>query len=244
MLQYSLQLTNAKNECCIQIACSHTGEPIEGINKVLLKRRLQGNAIWTTIWEKEIATEADLSFTVLDANTKSHYTYEYMAIPVLNGMEQVGAYGIVKCSFDGIFVSDTTGRYICRINPSYTPPDSNVQFNAVATLGRKHPFIVQNGISDYLSGSVTGYFAPIPTNGQYNQEFLNSYEMREYRDRFHKFLKNGLPKTIKTFDGHGWYAYIKPTPKDAQSAYIGGADTTFEWIEIDDFPKSGVVVIA
>lgn len=239
----TLTVSNSPLECALRIVCAPTGASISGITKLRIKRRVGGDAIWSTLYEKNISSQSDLAIEALDINTKSHFKYYYMALPVAGGIEQLGASASATCEFDGIFVGDITAQYVCRINPKYVPPEPNAKMALIEPMGRKYPFVVQNGISDYLTGSVSGWFAPTPPSGQYDLEFLNSRAMREYRDALFRFLKNGRSKVIKTYDGHGWYGAIRPNPKEVQSDYIGGADITFDWVEVGDFPQTGMVIL-
>lgn len=237
----TMTLTNLPSECGIQIACVKTGDLPGTITKVKLKRRIHGTIPYVTIWEKAITTVDDFSFTVKDFNTKSRYTYDYMAMPCEGDNETIGITGEIKCDFADIYISDTTATYICKLNAKSTGLTRNRSYSKVETLGSKYPFIIRNGLTNYMSGTITGLFLPVPTSGNYTQEATQTAEARDYKDAALDFLDNGISKTIKTFDGHMWYA-VTVEAKELDGEADGASEITFNWMEIGAPLSTGVVV--
>lgn len=238
---FTAELTALPQECGIQITCTSKGEAPGAVNKLLIKRRFIAGA-WATIYEKAVTTSDDFSFSAKDLGTKALYEYEYAVVACAGDTDVEQSTDTIKCVFDGIYISDSTATYTAFLNVSYDPGEHHNPVNKVETLGRKHPFIVRNGAADYMSGSVTGIFAPLSAELYFSQDAWKSAYVREYKNQFLAFLKNGLNKTLKTYDGQAWLVAIDTNPKETIAANWWASEITFNWIEVGALPENVVVV--
>jgi hypothetical protein len=240
----TMTLTNLPLECCIQIAAVKTGVEPGDVTKVVIKRKLHDSSTWVSIGSMDITTVDSFTFTVKDYNTRSRYTYDYILIPCVGDTEGTGIQSTMKCDFYDIYISDTTATYICVLNAKKTAPERHSQFATVETLGSKYPYIVRNGITNYLSGTITGLFLPPPTTGSnYTQESARTAESRDYKDDVLAFLNNGITKTIKTYDGFVWYAGITNAKEVDNDNVDGASEISADWIELGAPLTTGVVVV-
>lgn len=238
---FTAALAALPEECAISISIQSKGVAIGSVTKLKLKRRFPGG-IYATIWEKPITSTGDFTVELKDYGTKALYEYEYAIVPCAGNTELTAATDSIKCVFDGIIIADLTASYVTFLNASYSPGEHHNPVNKVETLGRKYPFIVRNGAADYLSGSVTGIFAPQIGNLLVSQDAWRESAVRQYKNEFIAFLKNGLCKTLKTYDGQMWYVSIDTNPKENITAHWWASEITFEWTEVGAPPERVVVV--
>lgn len=81
---------------------------LSAISAMVIKRRKKGSYKWTTIHQIPINDEDDFDFYYNDITVASQTTYEYAAVPIINGVE--GTYQVidVAVAFDGAFIIDPT----------------------------------------------------------------------------------------------------------------------------------------
>lgn len=233
----TLTLLNLPDACKILVRCVSTGTAPGGVTKVRIKRRKVGSQVWHTISEISIAKTSDFTFEYYDAGTRSRQTYNYMVIPVSGTTEGVGVSGTIECDFDGIYVSDATGEWICVLNPKY---DYVLNFGVAyqKLLTGAYPKRIRNWNARYATGSVTGLFLPKDDNDQYMDVPQIVKKAREYKTAFLDALCNQHKKTIRTYDGHMWIVGVDDNPKEEFSEYDGASEITFNWTELEKAPFS------
>lgn len=201
---------------------------LEQVSSMKLKRRQIGTNSWVTLYEFPIYDEDDINFSYIDKYVKAKVEYEYAIIPIINNNE--GNYNInnIKTWFDGIFIVDKKNNYSTRLNIDIST-QKNKPTTVVNTLGRKYPFVIQNGENNYYSGSVTAEFYKNKNNCDFDIE--NSYI---YREEFMDFLYNGKPKLLKNDDGRMWMISVIDSSPENKDTHPDKISTSFNFTEIGD----------
>ena len=100
----------------------------------------------------------------------------------------------ITSNFKDYFILDRNISYHIIFNTSLNI-DLNKSIGVVNTLGRKYPFVISNGMSQYKTGSLN--FALAPMIGC-NIDTENGYD---YRTQFEEWITNGKPKILKDWTG-------------------------------------------
>lgn len=231
MAYQTITANNMDLQCGIQIQCKSNGTAVGNVDSVVLKRRYTGTTAWTTIATVSITNIEDFTFTHFDADVRSGYSYDYLAVPVINNMEQAGVGTSCTCIFDATYIADSTGAWVSLYNNEYSM-QKNTQVSYITPLAGKYPRRVSNASTNYMTGSITGLFLPFNTVG-----FPIKEKAREYKDSLLEMLSNGKPKLLKTYDGNAWIISVDATPKENFSPFTGASTTTFNWTEIGELDK-------
>lgn len=236
MAYQSISAINMERRCCVQIKCTATTSSIGSISSVVIKRRYK-NASWTTIFTKSVSSVSDLTFSYDDPGARSGYSYDYIVIPRIGTMEQVGVMASCTCKFTGIYIGDETGSFSALFNAEYTK-QKNKQIAYITPLSGKYPRVVSNADTDYMSGSVTGLFVPVGDDCE-----LNINQAHLYKNAVLDMLNNGKPKLLKLYNGDAWIVSIDQGAKENSSKFEGSSTISFNWTEIAalDTPPSSLV---
>lgn len=228
MAYQTITATNMEVQCGIQIQCIATGTAVGNVSSVVLKKRYTGTSTWKNICTVEIESVDDFSFSYFDPDTRSGFSYDYIAVPVINNIEQVGVMTSCTCKFNGIYIADSTSVWVALFNCEYNKI-KNTQVSYILTLASRFPKRVSNASTNYYSGSVTGLFLPV----DYSCEPLIE-QANEYKNAVLDFLCNGRQKLLKTYDGNAWIVSIDSNPKENFSRFAGASTITFYWTEIGE----------
>lgn len=221
----------------IQINSVKDGAAPTNATSIKVSRRDMAGATWTVLTTFAVASVNDLTFSFLDKNVIAGHTYRYAIRPVVGLVEQSPVNVDVICAFDAIFISDTTGDYMASLNIDYKAK-KNIPVGYVQPLSSKYPHAVRNGSANYFSGSAEGIFTP------YTIACLPDItNMNSYKDAAIEMLSNGLVKTLRTYDGHGWLVNIDGEPSRNTDGFINGDTISFNWTEVGAFPTTGVVMM-
>ena len=90
------------------VSVKHAEAPLDATD-VKVSRRDMSGATWTVLTTFEIASVDGLTFSFLDRNVLTGHTYRYAIVPIVGEVEQTAVNVDVLCSFNAIFVCDTTG---------------------------------------------------------------------------------------------------------------------------------------
>lgn len=174
---------------------------------ITLRRREKGTGEWVEIYRKSIRPDVieDFNFVIYDVSAKAGITYEYAFVPILSGSEGAMTIQEVTSEFKGLWICGAGAQYSTDMNVKVRT-DRNFSGNAVPTIGRKFPYFVSYGQSNYDTGVITGAFAPFDAE-QCKYIFDGS---TQWRERLIDFLSDRKPKVIKTWDGRLWIASISP----------------------------------
>lgn len=182
-------------------------------------------------------TTPQLNFSFLDKNVLSGGNYRYTLIPMIGLDEQTPVNVTVACAFNGIIVSDSTGDFIASLNMDYKFK-RNTPVSYVQPLSSKYPHTVRNSLANYSTGSVDGIFT------EYGVDCTpNISTMKSYKDSAMEMLSNGLVKTLRTFDGHGWLISVDSDISRNTDKFINSDTIAFNWTEVGVFPTTGVIML-
>ena len=166
-MYFTATIQNISERGIIKIQSISNGDAPGDVNLVRIKRRISGSMVLTKIKEIPITVKEDFTFSVEDNECRSRASYDYQIIPVnSSNNELLGQMLTIKSVFDGIYISDSTGEWICDLNPTYEY-DINTSVNYVKPLKGRFPIRVSNGDTRYASGSVQGLFLPKDASGCY-----------------------------------------------------------------------------
>lgn len=198
------------------------------VDKLKIKRRKIGDYEYITLFEVPIYSNSDLSFNRFDNLAASSQDYEYALVPCLGGVE--GTYNInnVRSDFDGVFLveRDKTFQAILNMELSHKRVKNG---SSITTLGRRCPFHISNGASNYTRGTLSATYIPY-NNGVYDVE--NGWK---YRELFNDFITDGKPKILKDFEGKMWIIYAEEeTISESQKDHYQNIVTSFDWFEVGD----------
>lgn len=202
-----------------------------------IKRRKKNTFSWITLCEVDPRTDPEgWAFTRFDKTAKSLQDYDYAVVPVAGGVEgNLNITPVYSC-FDGIYLFEggEEGLSFC----SHAEYDNQIQRNKpttiIPTLGRRRPFSVSNGLSEYDSGNVTGLFTPM----LWDLSTIDLEKNALFRDEVMHFLTNGRVKLLKMGNGRIWLIQLTtgvPTEDPILTTSQGDiSKIAFEWSEVAD----------
>ena len=131
----------------------------ESVTKLRIKRRLEGETQWKTIYETDVDQNKLNPFDIVywDYLEPSNKTIEYEYVAIINGGEQEAATASVKSEFKDYFVVGQEKVYPVVIDAA-NEITYNRESNTVVSPGNKYPYVVNNGVARYYSGTLTGGF--------------------------------------------------------------------------------------
>lgn len=229
----TLEARTEEKTCTVTISFSQDDAAnLVAVNTVvtaIIQRKLQqGN--WTDVRTIDIASPQDLNFTATDYSVRSFTTYEYrIALIDRNGSIYYTTAQTVDVQFSALLVANEDKQYVCIGNPKYSITRThNIAF--VKPYNSRYPHSVKNGISNYNTGTIDGYFNPLDNNCSLARVYA------DFSDALIDYLTDGRPKIIKTPEGHAWYAQIDPQVKLSNDNILGIVLLSFSWTEISEMP--------
>jgi len=231
-----MTVTNEPRECTVHI--SHTAADVAdrtGVTSVGIRRRKAGSDAWELIYKSIIldaSQENQYAFVIADKTARSLIRYVYQNVVYRGDSESYGPEIPVDVVCDGILVATARDGLSLLMNVEYTA-QQNYSMSYVRPFYSRYPHSVQNGEANYATGTVKGLintFSPLC-----EIEMKNGHNV----DAVVAFLTNGLPKLIKTHDGHAWYAQIDGESVTMHDGgYEGLVGISFSWTEIGDVPSA------
>lgn len=211
---------------------------IDEIGGIKLKRRYpeDDNPVWETIFYREKKSIEDFDLNLMDYLEPSNKVVEYMFVPVFtNGAdiadEKINAKSVIS-KFYETFLSDANMSYPAIVDVS-NDPMLNVQKQVITTLGRKYPYVIRNGISQYHSGQMTVTFIPINCAKALDEQ-VDVENGWKYRNVLDKWLLNNDAKLIKTFEGDIYLVQLSGGTERHTNGHYQNVATSFNWAEVGD----------
>lgn len=164
------------------------------VSSVRIKRRKNNEHKWFTMWDIPIKTNDDFDFELVDRYAQGSQDYYYAMIPVIEHVEGNINKNEIRSEFNHYFILDKDISYPIIFNTSLNL-ELNKNIGVIKTLGRKYPFVISNGMSQYKTGSLQFSLCPVV-----NCE-LNTEDIYNYRTQFEEWLSNGKPKILKDWTG-------------------------------------------
>lgn len=175
----------------------------EHISHIKIKKRFKNEFEWQTIYEKPILKDDDFNVELYDYLEPSNTTIEYCFVPVYSstGLEGGMTMSEVLSEFDGYFLIEKDRIFRAYLNTENSKT-LNRETTTQTTLGRKYPFIIANGMSNYYSGTLQATFLPL-IDCEFTLEKASKYE-----NNVDEFLSDNKPKILKDFMGNIWIVNI------------------------------------
>lgn len=164
------------------------------VSSVRIKRRKSDELNWTTIFNITIEKNEDFNFELVDRYAQGSHDYYYAIVPVIENVEGNINKNSVKSEFRNFFILDRDISYPLIFNTNLNI-ELNKNIGVINTLGRKYPFVVSNGLSQYKTGTLKFSLAPMI---DCEVDFDNGYV---YRNQFENWITNGKPKVLKDWTG-------------------------------------------
>lgn len=221
---------------------------VDTTKEIKLKRRRLGEQSWKTIFIKPINDVDDFNFDFFDKYVSSNTVYEYVIIPVTRLKdEETGEYleeyvegrleedsiYSTKVKFKDYFILDKDHNYHVIMNSKNTPT-YNQEGSMQTTIGRKHPYIIQNGNVAYYSGSFEGTFVRLTPDCEFDLDGGAAY-----RREVDQFLTSGTIKIIKDFLGNMYMVSIFEPVQQQTDDFVYTPVHTINWVECGDANSIG-----
>ena len=167
------------------------------VSSIRIKRRMFGEHKWLVLKDIPINTNEDFSFEYIDRYAKGNTQYDYSLVPVMGGIDGNINKNTILSDFDGYFIMENDISYPIVFNTNLST-QLNKNVGVITTLGRKYPFAISNGLSQYVTGSLK--FALLPPNCDTLMNISNK-GYYSYTKQFDDWILNGKPKIIKDWTG-------------------------------------------
>ena len=177
------------------------------IRAIKVKKRESNNTDWILVCEKQVNSEDDLNLNIKDYLIVNNKEYEYAFIPILKTGEESGmTITSVKTYLNGVFVSDGTNCFKLYNSVAYGGLTNNKEIGTFNPLGSKYPYLVSNGNSQYLSGSISGQLLGYEFE---NSKTIDRESVVKQTNDFLSLLSSGKSLCISDWNGNIWIA--RPT---------------------------------
>lgn len=229
-------IVNDRALCGVRIDHDSNDFTLLGIPDAVRVYRMNGTAP-VLILERTIGAPVDGDFSACDIYTATGETYEYI-MKYVSGDTEVPVYGAeITVDFDGIFIGNAMGAYVCVGNPAITYQRQTSQTYVQPYFSTK-PQAVRNGAMDYYSGTVKGVFTPFDAEG--NPLFGRN---QAYRRVFSNFLNNATIKLLKSYEGWMWLVQVDAVTSEDAQGIVEAVEQQFAWTEVADAPVTPEAVV-
>lgn len=199
------------------------------VTSVKIKKRYAGDFTWQTIYEKEIHSDNDFNIEFYDYYEPANRDIEYAYVAVVSNADANVVYTVtIHSDFADYFIVEKDESHPLIVNMVNTPT-YNRESATIVSPGRKYPYVVNNGIARYYSGTIEVVFIEMDEHCDLDLE--NGWS---YRNRIDQFLANGHPKILKSFEGDMWMVNIVgDLPRTVSDGYQI-VTHQIEWVECGD----------
>lgn len=194
------------------------------VDKIKIKKRYKGDFTWKTIYEKEINSNEDFSIEIYDYYEPSNRDIEYAYVAVISNVDSDTIANTVRSEFEYYFICDKQESYPMMINTS-NEITYNRESATIVSPGRKYPYVVNNGIARYYSGTLNVTFIEVKDCA------LDVEHGWEYRNRVDEFLANGKPKILKSFEGDIWMVNVVGDLPRTVNDHYQYVSHQIDWVE-------------
>lgn len=201
----------------------------ETVSKVKIKKRFAGDFEWKTIYEQEVHSNDDFKVEYYDYYEPAGREIEYAYVMEVGNSDIDSADGRVRSEFDTYFICGPGGESY----PMVLNMENNITYNRqsqiITSPGRKYPYVVNNGITQYYSGTISVSFIAMDDNCIPDIE--NAWK---YRNEIDQFLANGEPKILKSFEGDMWMVHVVNDLPRSNAGHYQLLNHQIEWVEAGD----------
>ena len=198
------------------------------VSKVKIKKRLKGEFTWKTIYEKEIQSSEDFAISIYDYYEPSKTYVEYAYVPVIKNADAAPTSTEVWSEFDSYFFVDKSTSIPAICNPTFGIT-YNRESNTIVSPGSKYPYVINNGVAKYYSGSLQVSFIELDSNC-----ILDIEDAWRYRKHIDEFMTNGKAKILKTWQGEMWMINVTGNIERSEAGDARIMSQTINWVECGD----------
>lgn len=205
---------------------------ISQLSYLILRRRSVDKQNWITLYKKEVKELSDAFITYYDKEIPNGEDIIYALIPILaDGAEGTPVtLEIDNVKWNGVFISTKDNIFKLYNGVAYGSMSNNKQIGLLQPLARKYPFVIQNSINNYISGSVSGSLYG------YNFEEtkrINRRDVIKQTQDLLDILESGNAICIKDWNGNIWIARSSSSETiDYNGSYGNGITTvTMSFVE-------------
>ena len=203
---------------------------LDSVSALIVKKRKQGTYKWIPLYERAITSAEDFNFILNDPVVASMTSYEFAAIPVINGAEGTYQITTVDVEFDGAFIIDPTNGYQVILNLSRQSLNRNNPSTVLEPVNSKYAYVNYYSQLQYDKFSISGLFAPL--NRQTCEfEIENAWQ---YRKNIREFLTNRRTKVVKFYDGEMYLAAVVDQISESIDSHPDNVNTTVNFVEVGD----------
>lgn len=196
------------------------------VSSVKIKKRFVGDFEWQTIYEQPVTKNDDFKIEFYDFYEPTGREIEYAYVIVNKGIDEESAKAVVKSEFHSYFICGQNGEsypMIANVSNEYSYQRES---QVIKTHGSKYPYVNNYGDTQYYGGTMTVSFFQF--DEYCNLDAENAWK---YRNAIDKFLTDGNPKIIKSFEGDIWMVNIVNGVRRTNSGHYQLVDQSFEWAE-------------
>lgn len=209
---------------------------IDTISDIAIKRRKVGEFNWITLETKDVNSFDDFSIVGIDKTAAPNFEYEYVVVPILNGIE--GNYSSatpLKVVSNSLVVLDKDEMWATVVTDGFCDEVTNVPNSVITTMNDIYPTIISNTSANYKTITVNCQFFPADENGCLTSiDTMDPAEITANNNAFMKFLNNKKPKILKNLDGRIWLVYVTTPPTNSADNNYLLRKITFGCTEIGD----------
>lgn len=211
----------------------HAGNVTYGqgsVDAIKIKKRFKGDMEWKTIYMKTpIDSVDDFTIEFYDYFEPSGRDIEYSYVAVMGSVDMESATNEVHSEFNNYFICGQGAENYPLILDVKNEVTYNRESAIITSPGRKYPYVVNNGITQYYSGTLNVTFIAMDENCQLDVE--NGWK---YRNDIDKFLADGQPKILKSFEGDMWLVDVVNSLPRTIDGHYQHVSHQIEWVEVGD----------
>ena len=203
------------------------------VGALRIKRRQAQSSNWITLKEVKVNKPEDFKIDYIDTCVPSGVEQIYAIVPIDPNGQETSTY-ITKSTGDfrwnGVFVSMGTDimKFFSRVQ--YNSLTKNRAIGTFNPLASKYPVVVQNGLTSYLSGTLSTLVLGEDWDGT---KPINRLSVVTQLTKIHEWLDKGDSVVLK--DWNGWILICRPISGDTvtfDSNYGNGVATaSFNFVE-------------
>ena len=156
--------------------------------------------------------------------------YQYMAVPVVDEIEQVYTSTSAVSDFDGAWLIDKDISYYVGLEPAVTNITRNQEASVETTLGSKYPIVFYGSEANYYSGNFSG----VIIKWDRDNDAFDFDGSIDYRETFINWLTNKKPKVLKMYDGRAWLMNVNGNVSYSDDDHPDKVEISFDFVETGD----------
>ena len=197
------------------------------VQKIKIKKRFKGTFTWKTIFEKEIHSNKDFAIEFYDYLEPSNTNIEYAYVAVISNADMDTISTSVRSEFDCYFMVGQDEIYPLDLDTE-TTTQFNRESKTIIPIGSKYPYVVNNGVARYYSGTLAATFIEFKDD---DYDVDNGWR---YRNKIDEFLADGRAKILKTFEGNMYMVNIVGNLPRTVNEHYQNVSHQIEWVECGD----------